>query len=64
MTITYSKDEILNTCKWIKISKLEDDAKLPDADRLVRLESHHIAETEFLISFIRDIALGKILIVE
>lgn len=60
----YSKYDILNSYDWIKIKKYEDDAKLSDADRLAQLQMHHETETNFLIQFIRDLVVGKVIINE
>jgi hypothetical protein len=49
------KIEILETYKWIKIKKYEDDDSLTWEERYKRLEEHHTKETTFLISKIREI---------
>lgn len=49
------KNEILNSYKWIKVKKykLEDYDDWQDA--YYALEKHHIEETNFLISKLREI---------
>ena len=49
------KKEILETYKWIKIEKYQDDDTLTWEERYKRLNEHHISETNFLISKIREI---------
>ena len=47
------KENILNTYKWIKVSKYCDDDSLPWEERYKRLNEHHIQETTFLIEKLR-----------
>lgn len=49
------KDEILNSYKWIKVPKYQDDVSLSWEERYNRLNEHHIQETSFLIEKIREI---------
>ncbi|UPT67620.1 MAG: hypothetical protein M0D57_02815 [Sphingobacteriales bacterium JAD_PAG50586_3] len=49
------KQQILETYKWIKVEKYNDDASLTWEERYRRLEQHHIEETKFLIDTIREI---------
>jgi len=49
------KIEILETYKWIKIKKYEDDDSLTWEERYKRLEEHHQKETTFLIHKIREL---------
>lgn len=49
------KKEILETHKWIKVEKYNDDNTLTWEKRYKRLEAHHLEETNFLISKIREI---------
>ncbi len=49
------KKEILETYKWIKVKKYKDDDGLAWEERYRKLEEHHIEETNFLISKIREI---------
>jgi hypothetical protein len=49
------KIEILETHKWITVEKYIDDANLRREERYKMLEEHHIKETNFLISKIREI---------
>ncbi len=51
----FDKKEILETYKWIKIEKYQDDDTLTWEERYKRLNEHHISETNFLISKIREI---------
>lgn len=48
-------NEILNTFKWIKVKKYEDNPKLTWEERYKVLEKHHLEETQFLINKIRSI---------
>ena len=50
-----NKKEILETYKWIKVKKYKDDATLSWEERYRKLEQHHIEETTFLITKIRNI---------
>lgn len=42
--------------KWIKVPHLKLDPELSDFANLMRLDSHHIAETTFLIEEVRRLA--------
>lgn len=53
------KKEILESYKWIKVKKYKDDSSLTWEERYRLLEEHHIEETNFLISKIRDIIFSK-----
>jgi len=47
--------EILDGYGWIKVPKFEDDLSLPLEERYLRLNIHHVEETNFLINKIREI---------
>lgn len=49
------KNEILNSYKWIKVKRYNDDDALSWEDRFNSLRDHHIEETTFLINKIREI---------
>jgi len=49
------KKEILETYRWIKVKKFEDDEGLSWEERCKLLEKHHKEETNFLIAKIREI---------
>jgi hypothetical protein len=51
------KDEILNSFKWIKVKKFNDDLMSYDSyeDYIHAFEVHHIEETTFLINKIREL---------
>ncbi|WP_299674246.1 hypothetical protein [uncultured Tenacibaculum sp.] len=49
------KKIILETYKWIKVKKYEDDESLSWEERYKRLEKHHLEETYFLIDKIREV---------
>lgn len=48
--------EILETHRWIGVEKYVDDRTLSLEERYQRLEAHHMAETEFLIAKVRELA--------
>ncbi|GJD22481.1 hypothetical protein RIVM261_074370 [Rivularia sp. IAM M-261] len=49
------KQEILNTYKWIKVKRYKDDETKSWEERYKELEKHHLEETNFLITKIREI---------
>ena len=49
------KREILETYKWIKVKKYVMDENISWEERYKKLDEHHIEETNFLISKIREI---------
>ncbi len=49
------KQEILNTYKWIKVKHYKDDVTKSWEERYKELEKHHLEETNFLITKIREI---------
>ena len=55
----YSSFEIMETYHWIKVEPYTDNPNLPLSVRLEMLQKHHIKETNFLISKIRDMHLEK-----
>ncbi len=48
--------EILETHRWIGVEKYVDDRTLSLEERYQRLETHHMAETGFLIAKVRELA--------
>jgi hypothetical protein len=52
--------EIIDSYKWIKVKKYEDDDSLIWLERYKKLEEHHKVETEFLINKCRELALKVI----
>lgn len=49
------KEIILNTYKWIKVPRYQDDPALSWEERYKKLEGHHIQETQFLIDKVRSL---------
>lgn len=49
------KQEILNSYKWIKVPKLAITDDMSCEEKYRALEEHHIAETTFLISKVREL---------
>lgn len=49
------KQEILDTYKWIKVKRYQDDETKSWEERYKQLEKHHLEETNFLITKIREI---------
>jgi hypothetical protein len=49
------KQEILETYKWIKVKRYQDDETKSWEERYRELETHHLEETIFLIKKIREI---------
>lgn len=51
------KDEILNSYKWIKVKKFNNDLMSYDSyeSYIYAFEMHHIEETTFLIDKIREL---------
>ena len=49
------KKEILETYSWIKVQKHKDEESLSWEERYKSLEKHHVEETNFLVSTVRDI---------
>lgn len=49
------KQEILDTYKWIKVKRYQDDETKSWEERYKELEKHHLEETNFLITKIREI---------
>ncbi|MBW4605310.1 MAG: hypothetical protein KME29_38615 [Calothrix sp. FI2-JRJ7] len=49
------KQEILDTYKWIKVKRYKDDVTKSWEERYKELEKHHLEETNFLITKIREI---------
>jgi hypothetical protein len=49
------KIEILETYKWIKVKTYKKDTSLSLEERYKLLEEHHLKETTFLISKLREI---------
>jgi hypothetical protein len=54
---TTEKEVNLNTYKWIKIPRYKDDRTLSWEERFVKLQEHHIQETQFLIDKVRELVL-------
>lgn len=49
------KQEILDTYKWIKVKRYEDDETKSWEERYKQLEKHHLEETSFLINKIHEL---------
>ncbi len=49
------KQEILDTYKWIKVKRYEDNETKSWEERYKQLEKHHLEETSFLINKIREL---------
>lgn len=54
MTIE-SKEEILNSYRWIKVKKFNPDDYETFEDKYNALNAHHIEETNFLIEKVREL---------
>lgn len=48
-------EEILKSYKWIKVKRYAIDNNLTWEEKYKKLDEHHIEETTFLISKIREI---------
>jgi hypothetical protein len=49
------KEEILNTYKWIKVKRYDENNYSDVSEAYNALNEHHAKETEFLIKKIREI---------
>jgi len=49
------RDLILNTYRWIKVPRYNDDETLSWEERFNKLQEHHIRETQFLIDKVREL---------
>jgi hypothetical protein len=49
------KQEILESYKWIKVKRYEEDETKSWEERYQELEKHHLEETIFLITKIREL---------
>jgi hypothetical protein len=52
--------EILNSYKWIKVKRYEDDTTLSWEERYKRLLDHHEKETKFLIEKVREMQINSL----
>ncbi len=53
--IPEKKREIIETYKWIKVRRYQPDESKSWEERYRELEKHHLEETNFLITKIRQI---------